>query len=133
MRIFNAIKQAFINLVDEDTSAYPRGQAGYSSKATNFVRLSPYGLDSNPPEGAFCLLISSQGKESGKFGISSDFLRRFKELKEGEVAVYNTLTESFVLLKEDGNIAIEAKGGLVEISGEVVVSGVVTAADFITA
>jgi phage gp45-like len=112
LRFLQMIKQAVITLVTSDTSDYPQGQAEYNGKTTDYTRLSPYGLDSNPPDGAWVLLLSSQGQEAVKFGIASDFLGRLKGLKKGEVALYNTVTKSFILLKENGDIEINAKADL---------------------
>ena len=123
-RILQMIKQAVITLVTSDTSAYPQGQAEYNGKITNYTRLSPYGLDSNPPVGSSVILLSSQGQEAVKFGIASDFLGRKKELKEGEVALYNTLTQSLVLLKENGDIEISTSNLIV--NGNLEVTGNMT-------
>lgn len=123
-RILQMIKQAVITLVTSDTSAYPQGQAKYNGKTTEYNRLSPYGLDSNPPSGVSVILLSSQGQEAVKFGIASDFLGRKKGLKEGEVALYNTLTKSFVFLKENGDVEINTPNLIVE--GNLEVTGDMT-------
>lgn len=123
MRIFKAIRQAYISLVSDDTESFPTAQATHSGKATKYGRLSPYGLDSNPPTGAWVLLFSSQGKESTKFGIACDFLNRKKSLAEGEVVLYNTQTQSYVYLKANGDIEVDAKNDLVAIvAGDLSVS-----------
>lgn len=114
-KIQNIIKSAYLSLSNSDTSYYPTAQASYKGKSANFVRLSPYGLDSNPPSGSFVLLFSSYGQESNKFGISSDMARRQSSLNEGEVALYNTKTGSSVLLKSNGEI--EISGSSVTING----------------
>lgn len=107
-RFLQMIKQAYISLVTDDSSAYPKGQAGYNDKTTDFLRYSPYGLDSNPPKDAWVLLLGSQGQEAVKIGLCADFLNRKKRLKEGEATLHNTLTKSFVLLKENGSIEVNA-------------------------
>ena len=109
--MINFIKQAYKTLVKGDTSAYPQGQSKYNDKTTDYNRLSVYGLCSNAPVGSHVLLIGSQGQESTKFGIENDFLNRLKGLKEGEVALYNTLTQSLVLLKENGDIRVTKAAG----------------------
>lgn len=110
---WQTIKQAYLSLVTDDSSAYPKGQAGYNDKTTDFLRYSPYGLDSNPPLNSWVLLLGSQGQEAVKIGLISDLLNRKKELKEGEAVLYNTLTKSFVLLKENGDIEVDAKNDLI--------------------
>jgi len=117
-RVTQMIKMAYVSAVGPDTSAYPQGQASYNGKTTNFLRLSPYGLFSNPPSKSVVLLLSSQAQESFKFGISDDMLNRFKGLKEGECGLYNTLTKAFVHLKEDGTIAVYSPNN-VEVNADV--------------
>jgi phage gp45-like len=106
--IQNLIKSAYVSLTNDDTTSYPTAQASYKGKAATFVRLSPYGLDSNPPKDSFVLLLSAYGQESNKFGIASDMINRRVSLKEGEVAIYNTTNGSSILLKADGEIEITA-------------------------
>jgi phage gp45-like len=132
------IKQAIISLINDDSSAYPNAQATYNGKATKYTRLSPYGLDTNPPNGSWILLINSQAQESNKFGIASDFLNRKKNLIEGEVVLHNTQTQSFVYLKSNGDIEINSTGDIsmtgtnVNITGDVVVTGDIDATGTIT-
>lgn len=109
-RIKQMIKQAIVSALLDDNSAYPRGVASYCGKDTYYTRLSPYGLDSHPPRGGHVLLLSSQAQESTKFGIASDMLNRFKGLKENEVVLYNSDTKSYVFLKENGDVDVDAKG-----------------------
>lgn len=112
MSILQMIKQAFISFVTDDSTAYPQGQATYNGKTSEFTRLSPYGLCSNPPQGALILLFSSQGQESVKFGISDLMPDRFKNLKSGEVVLYNYLSRSFVYIKENGDIEVNSQADL---------------------
>lgn len=124
-RIDNIIKTAFISKVTDDSSAYPSVQVGFKEKIANVTRLSPYGLDSNPPSGSFVLIMNAYGQESNKFAICSDALNRLKNLEEGEVAVYNTLTQSHVILKSNGDINIQANGDInITATGDVHIQGV---------
>lgn len=113
MKVLSMIKQAVITLVTSDASSYPQGQAKHNGKTTDYTRLSPYGLVSNPPKGSWVLLLSSMAQSAVKFGIASDMLGRIKGLKEGECGLYNTKTTSFALLKENGDIEADAKGDLI--------------------
>lgn len=110
MKVWSMIKQAVVSLVTDDTSSYPQGQATYNGKTTDHTRLSPYGLVSNPPKDSWVLLLSSMAQSAVKFGIASDMLRRIKGLKEGECGLYNTLTQSFILLLENGDCSADIKG-----------------------
>lgn len=120
------IKQAYLSFVTDDSSVYPKGQAGYNDKTTDFLRYSPYGLCSNPPLGSWVLLLSAQGQEAVKIGLVADLLNRKEGLKEGEAVLYNTLTKSFVLLKENGDIEVDAKNDLVaNVAGSATITAVI--------
>ena len=139
MRFITWLKKAFVSLVNDDTSAYPTMQAQYSGKPSTVVRLSPYGLESNPPKGAFCLLLSPNGQAAGKFAISADFLKRYKGLREGEAVLYNTLTQSYTIMREDGSIEskssvkIRMEAPIIEIVGDIVHTGSQSTSESITA
>lgn len=111
-RVLQMIKQAVLTGSD-DTTLYPRGQGQYNGKITEFTRLSPYGLCTRPPDNSWVVLFSSQGQESVKFGLTDDVVNRFKNLEKGEVVIYNTLTQSYIILKSNGNVEINAKNDLV--------------------
>lgn len=114
--IRNMIRQAFVSLLFDDSEAYPIVQISANGKKAKAVRLSIYGVVSHPPRNSHALVFNSQGQESTKFAIINDFLNRKKGLKEGEAALFNTLTGAFVLMKENGDIEIETSAN-VNISG----------------
>jgi len=91
--------------------------------------MSVYGICANPPQDSHILLLSGPGGESDKYGICNDFLARKKNLKEGEAALYNTLTGSWVLMKEDGTIDMK---GHVNIEGTLHVTESITSEDEVT-
>lgn len=138
-KIKNMIRQAYYSLVDTDSSTYPQGQATVNGKPTKFTRVSVYGVCSNPPTNAHVILLNSQGQDSVKFGILNDFINRKKGLKEGEVVLFNTMAGSFIHLKEDGSIDVEADGQVnitspkVTMSGDLQVAGKISAAGDIIA
>jgi len=109
------IKQGFVSLTNSDGTTYPTTQVSYNQTASNVVRLSVYGVCSNPPKDSHVLLLNSNASESAKFGIINDLLNRKKELKEGEVALYNTKTESIILLKSDGTVGVKNGNSSMEI------------------
>ena len=143
MKILQKIKQAFSCCPGDDSDYYPLGQCSYNKKTAYFTRLLPYGISSLEPEGSFVLIINSQGHESVKYGIPSAMMDRFKGLKEGEVALYNSITGVYVFLKEDGTVEINTNTtidgdlditGNLNVSGDVNISGnlVVNGVDFST-
>lgn len=114
------IKQGFISLVSDDSSAYPQVQVSYNGKPVRAVRFSPYGLCSNPPKGSVAMLLGPGAQESRTFALLDDMPNRFKNLKEYETALYNYKTKSYVLMKEDGSIDIDSKKDLnLNIDGDV--------------
>lgn len=126
MKILQKIKQAFSCCPGNDESSYPTGQCSYNGKTANFTRLLPYGLSSLEPEGYYVFIVNSQGQESSKLGIPSAMQDRLKGLKEGEVAIYNSKTKTYVILFEDGTFKINCSGlidGDVEITGDVQIDG----------
>ena len=125
-KFYQKIKQAFSSAPGSDSDIYPKGQAGYSGKVTEFNRLLPYGLASLEPAGYFVLLLNSQGQEAVKFGIPSAMQNRLKGLSEGEVALFNSVTGVYVFIKADGTVEINADtliDGDLEVTGDVQIDG----------
>lgn len=136
MKLWQKIKAAFSCCPGDDSASYPTGQCSYNGKQATFTRLLPYGLSSLEPEGSFVFVINSQGQESNKFGIPSAMQDRFKGLKQGEVCIYNSLKQTYVMLLEDGTFEINCDGlitGNIEITGNLTVDGNVTISGSTTA
>lgn len=103
------IKQAYISTVNDDSSVFPTTEVSYNSKKSNVIRFSPYGLCSNTPTNSNVILLSADGQESLKYALSDDMQNRYKNLKEGEVVLYNYMSGSYTYLKENGDIETECK------------------------
>jgi phage gp45-like len=106
-KIKSLIRQAIITLITDDSEKYPLMQVNYNGKTSYVIRVSPYGLCSNPGTDMFSLLFNSGGNESQKFGIPVDLLNRYKNLKEGEVVLHNSKARNYVYLRENGNVFIQ--------------------------
>ena len=119
-KIFNIIKQAFYKEADVDDSDFPKGIAVFAGKTSRFIRMSVYGICSNPTSGSHIILLNAQGRESSRFGFINDFLDRKKDLKEGEVALFNSKTGTYIYLKEDGSIEVNSD---FNITGDLIVDG----------
>lgn len=126
MKIWQKIKQAFSCCPGNDDTSYPTGQCEYNGKTATFTRLLPYGLSSLEPEGYYVLVLNSQGQEAVKLGIPSAMQHRLKGLKEGEVAIYNSKTETYIIFFKDGTFFINCSGvidGDVQVTGDVQIDG----------
>ncbi|MCP4552350.1 MAG: hypothetical protein GY834_09980, partial [Bacteroidetes bacterium] len=107
-KLSNIIRQGIITLVTDDSETYPHMQVEYNGKTVYVTRISPYGVCSNPPVDSFALVMNSSGTESIKFGIPIDFINRMKNLIEGEAALFNSKTDTYILMKSDGTITTNA-------------------------
>lgn len=126
MNLLQKIKQAFSSNPGNDSDPYPRAQCGYNGKIADFVRILPYGLSSVEPEGYFILLFNSQGQEAVKFGIPSAMKNRLKNLSQGEVAIYNSVTGHYVYIKANGTVEINTDtliDGDLHVTGNVQIDG----------
>ena len=127
-KLLNIIRQAWYSRVDTDTASFPAGSLESNGKESKFVRMSVYGICSNPPKNSHILVLNAQGRESNKFGFVNDFINRKKSLKEGEAALVNTKTGTFILMKEDGSVSVDSLTNFkinsdLEVTGDVNVAG----------
>jgi len=110
--ILKRIRQAFVSLVSDDSEAHPKAQLTESGKTYEAIRLSVYGVCSNPPRDSNALVFApSYGGEDIKYSISNDHRNRFKNLKEGEVVVGNYKTQARIFFDEDGNLNVNVPDG----------------------
>lgn len=113
--LYQMIKQAVTSIRTNDSGPYPRGQADYNGKTTEFLLLIPYGQISSPPAGSHAVLFSSQGQESVKVGIVSDYENKDGPVNEGEAGSRNALTGDFIKMNQAGNIEIQSVAGNIEL------------------
>lgn len=86
----------------------------------NCGRLGQYGLYGNAPKGSFVIIMQINGQEEVLYGIEDDVNNRPRNLKEGEVMLFNTVTKNYVYLKEDGSTEIFTKTNLeLKVTGNV--------------
>jgi len=105
-KIVSMIKLAVSTSVMTDTKQFPFLQAQFMTKLNDIWIVTPYGLYSSPPNGSMGLVFNIQAQEQNRAGIFNDYDRRPKNLKEGEVAVFNTLTKTRITLKANGDLDI---------------------------
>lgn len=105
-KIRNLLKLARVTKPSEDTENYPTVEVSFNGKVKKALLLTPYGLACSPPIDSLAFCMNALGQESTMFAISNDYLTRFKNLKEGEVAVGNYLTTARTFYNEAGDVIV---------------------------
>jgi phage gp45-like len=95
-----------------DSGNYPIGQLSFLGQTQDVRQITPYGLYCHPPIDSEWLVLNLRGNSDDKVGIGNNYLNRFKNLKEGEFALYNQLTGSYIYFKENGDIELIGKNDL---------------------
>lgn len=105
--IRNLIKRGVVTKKTPDSGQFSVAQVKWlTGKTGNVEVIHPYGLSSYAPVGSLALMFNIMGHEENRASIINDPKRRFKDLKEGEVAIGNFLTRSYVKFKENGDIEV---------------------------
>lgn len=108
--IRNLIRRGVVSRKTEDLGQFSIAQLKWGSdKVGNVEVLQPYGLSSYAPVGSLGLIFNVMGHEENRAAIINDPKKRFKNLKEGEVALGNFLTKSVIKFLESGDIEITGK------------------------
>lgn len=100
------IKIGFTSNVMKDENDFPHVQTRFLGKKNEVWNLTPYGLFSSPPLRSIGLVFNIQSQEQNRAAILNDFKNRFKNLKQGEVTIGNTLTRSRIEFRENGEVFI---------------------------
>lgn len=120
-------------LTFKDTGQFAKMTCSMFGKKQDVNLLSIYGIAYRPPNNSFGVAFSPNGHDSDMFAMVDRPDLRFKGLQEGELKIGNLVTGSYVHWKADGTIEIKPEpGNPVNVIGNVVVTGTVTAANFIT-
>jgi hypothetical protein len=128
-KTINLIKRCYISRVGSNQQRYQTTQVSYLNKTANIEVLYPYGLSGNPPRNSLGLMFNVQGQEENRAAIFNLPSKRVRNLKEGEVAISNYLTESRVVFKENGDIEVIGKNNQtinITSNSEITVGGDVT-------
>lgn len=120
----NLIKLALVTRNSDDSEHFPQFQIQYLNKVANASILLPYGLPSRPiPGETLCLVFNIQGQEENRIAIPLATTNRKKDLKDGEVALYNEATKGEVYLKENGDLVISVPKDLIQTSKNITITG----------
>lgn len=127
-RVMNMIGRAVLTLVDDSTKMQLLQVSGIEDESLDEVeRFQDYGFTSVPLAGAEAVVVRGSGQGDQPYVIAVDDRRyRVRNLESGEVAVYND-SGSYVVLKASGDIQIVPSSGTVSLTGDLDVSGTVTA------
>jgi len=105
--IRNLIKRGVVTKKTPDSGQFSVAQVKWlTGKTGNVEVIHPYGFSSYAPVGSLALMFNVMGHEENRAAIINDPKRRFKDLKEGEIAIGNFLTRSYVKFKENGDIEV---------------------------
>jgi hypothetical protein len=117
MNFLNALKGivrwAVINSISLDNKDFPVHKVAYMGKAADALAWYPYGFHANPGAEALCVMLSMNADPENKVILPGSPKERGGSLLPtpllpGEVLVYNPTTQSYIHMKLDGGIDIEA-------------------------
>jgi phage gp45-like len=105
--IRNLIKRGVVTRATDDTGQFAIAQVQWiAGKSGNVEVVYPYGVSGYAPVGSLALMFNVMGHESNRAAIINNPKIRFKDLKEGEVAIGNFLTRSYIKFLENGDIEV---------------------------
>ena len=106
-KVSNLIKRAVVTLTNKDSGQFAATQVKWMRDKVAITEVvHPYGLSSNAPVNSLALMFNVMGQEENRAAIVYDPKNRFKNLKEGEVALGNFVTRSVIKFLENGDIEI---------------------------
>lgn len=97
----------------DDSGNYPVVVTRFFGKTVRSQALLPYGVVSRCPSGGLATRFLLMGKESNSMAMCADPRNRMKNLNEGEIGLYNQTTQSFVLLRGNGDVEVNAQGNVI--------------------
>lgn len=105
-KMVSMIKIALTTSVMDDSKQFPFMQAQFMTKVNDIWFMTPYGFYSSPPVNSIGIVFNIQAQEQNRVGIFNDYERRNKNLEEGEVELFNTLTKTRITLKANGDLDV---------------------------
>lgn len=128
MKLTDLISRAIVRVVN-DVKKIQAVQAVLLADETrdDIERAQNYGFTSVPLDGAQAIVLNVDGRRDHSIAIVVDDRRyRLTGLANGEVAVYDQ-TGTSIVLKANGDIQITPSSGTARFTGNVTVSGTLTA------
>jgi phage baseplate assembly protein V len=100
--------RAYVETVDDESDFRIARGSYLEDQLANIELITPYGFDHNPPEGCWILTLPVNNSNENLTGMADNPLTRFKNLKSGEVVVWNPKTGSYFKFNTDGSLAINS-------------------------
>ena len=123
---------------DEVSGLFQKVRCAFFGKQQDLNVLNLYGISFNPPDNSFGVAFSANGYDDNIFVAVDKPESRFTGLAKGELKIGNLLTGDSVHFKADGTMVVTATTSVdviaptVNISGDAVIVGDVTANNFIS-
>lgn len=106
----NIVKRCKITLAGKDNTDYRVQQVSANGKAIDAEIWAPYGMSYNIPVNSLCTYLQVGGDQANLIVLPDRSQDRVKDLKPGEVAYFNPLTQSRTVYRENGDIEVITSG-----------------------
>lgn len=105
----------------DNSKKFPEQQISYLGKVATCITIFPYGFYANASSNKDTLatFFSVDGDEENRIAIPWSGEKRPRDLDEGEVSLYHPNTETFIKLRNNGDLEITTGNGA---SGNVVIN-----------
>lgn len=109
----DSLTRAVISNVTEDNLDIRIQQVTFNKRPSDAEIFFPYGMSGNVPADSLCVVISINNDPGFLVCLPDRSQDRIKGLKMGEVAIFNPLTKSRTIFKENGDIeqVLEGESG----------------------
>lgn len=112
-KLKNIVRAGKITGPADNSKQFPVQQISFKGKLADTLMVFPYGVYANvSTDDALALMFAIDGNEENRAAIAYTPQKRPTDLANGEVAFYHPFSNSFIKFRNDGTIAIDAKGVL---------------------
>ena len=119
MRIFSSPRRCIVSMPGADDSNLRRQQISYNGKADDGEIYAPYGMSYNIPADSLSLYFVVSNDPGNLIVMPDRPNDRIKNLAEGEVAIFNPLTKTNIIFKQNGDLDIVTTGDSGQINANV--------------
>jgi len=87
-----------------DNGSFTVAQLSYMDQVREWPHHTPYGFFSMPPIKSTWCIFPFRDNDNDMFGFGQDYVNRPKDLKEGDVCIFNTISKIKFVFKTDGSV-----------------------------